>query len=1053
MQHKQQRKTSIFSICALPDIQRLERWEIHLRPLEQAGLLSVWSVRHLQAGLHRNKLLHDQLDRADLIVLLLSADFFTDNECLALMESALARHQQGTVRVIPLLLRPLAFRETELATLTPLPSNGSPITQWPDPEAAFDDCVRELRRILDGPVNQEPSIARLESQSVQTTAQETSVEHLYTIMTRSEGPGAVLLLGAGASVKSGIPLSGELVERAAKWAYCRTFGRHVDDPAVRRSDWLPWLQKRSWYHKDSPPSDNYSAVIEYLLQPRESRKAFLLSIVNSSVPASKGYEQLVEFMAQRIVRTILTTNFDMVLPDLCRTRHRPHYVEILKTPSDFIKFSTSPTYPQLIYLHGSIEHYSDKNLLDEVRRLDENLITHIFPLLRDHPLIVVGYRGAEPSIMRHLLLENAPKANNYHQGIFWCARQDTINKGFHPMVNELAHTIGGNFQVVPIEGFDELFEQIWVLHQRQTQYTSMSPIIPQQSVIAAPTFDMRVIADSSLDELDWSRVQGCITTYCKRMDVSVPNPVTHMWLIERLYELDLAYEQNGLPALTIAGYLLFARNPLKKIRSAEVALHISGENERVFTGHLWNQLEQITEALEEINQPFRLKGTISETVFPYPHLALKELVVNALVHRSYKENQRVLIEVEPTHIRITNPGGLVDEVIQRVLQPLQAEIEQGRRGIKGYRNPVIADVFYSAGAMDKAGSGLADVQKWVNENEGKVVFGPQANNSQFEVELFRRPETVDEVTGTATPLAVTARYLSNLLEVTAWPETIWHASTTARRPADVWKGMEGLPLPAFLLADAQLYTFADLRDPTNPFYGKVNSRDVRMEATVNFMVGEEGERRFVFLLNQCLLRYLRAQGLIVDRKRRRAYFPRSESGSREITYQARLRRATRTVTKPIISKTTQRVRYWEHEAVRFSFSRFGDTWALHLVPGYVFTVNGFKPIEGPKVGSLATRRAARDYNQQVHNDLIFWLWVLAQGSGHCLLDTGSSQCVELRAQYASCMVRDVVPPPNTTELDIADLPDMAEIEEELDELITMMYPDLDSEGTIDDNNN
>ena len=878
---------------------------------------------------------------------------------------------------------------------------------------------------------------------------ETSVGHLYSVLTRSGGPDAILLLGAGASLKSGIPLSGELVERAAKWTYCRIFGRSTDDPTVRRSDWLPWLQGHKWYRSDVPPTDNYSTVIERLLQPRQERKEFMLRVINPNVPASEGYERLVELMAQHLVRTILTTNFDAVLPDLCSRRKRPHHVEIIKTPSDLIKFSTSPAYPQLIYLHGSIEHYSDKNLLEEVQRLDENLTEQIFPLLRDHPLVVIGYRGAEPSIMRHLLLEHATSANYYRQGIFWCTTRRSLSNGLHSLVNELSASVGGNFQVVPIDGFDELFDELWTLYQRQPRLNSPPPITLEGPAISAPTFDMELLTNSSLEELDWSRVQTNIIDFCRRMGMSVPSPVTRTWLVDRLYELDLARDQDGHPIPTKAGYLLFARNPLNRIRSAQVALHLGGEDERIFTGHLWSQLDQVIEALEEINRPFRLKGPVSEIVFPYPPLAIKELVVNALVHRSYIEPQRVVIEVESTYIRITNPGGLVDEIVRHVAQPLQTEIEQGKRGIKGYRNPVIADLFYGAGAMDKAGSGLVDVQQWVNQNESKVIFGPQADNTKFEVVLFRRPEAVDAATGIATPLVVTARYMSNLLEVLTWPETVWHADTTARWPADVWEGKRDTVLPGFILADARLYTFADLRNSTNPFCSNIDPRDTRAMATADFMNSEEGERRFVRLLNQCLYRYLKTQGLIVDRKRQRAYFPRSDAGPREITYQARLRRATRTVTKPIVSKTTERVRYWEHEAIRFGFDRYGDAWVLHLVPGYVFTVNGStKLIEGTRVGSLATRRAARDYNQQVHNDLIFWQWVLSQGTDHFLLDTGSSQSIEVRAQYASGVVRGIAPAPDIAELDVIAAPELVEVEEELDELIAQMYPD--SEGIPDD---
>ena len=180
----------------------------------------------------------------------------------------------------------------------------------------------------------------------------------------------------------------------------------------------------------------------------------------------------------------------------------------------------------------------------------------------------------------------------------------------------------------------------------------------------------------------------------------------------------------------------------------------------------------------------------------------------------------------------------------------------------------------------------------------------------------------------------------------------------------------------------------------------------------------------------------------MDRHLRLAYFPRTDSGPREITYQARLRRATRTVTKPVISKTTQKVRYWEHEAVRFGFDRFGGDWALHLVPGYVFTVNGSsKLVEAARVGSLATRRAARDYNPQVYNDLIFWLWVLSQGTDQVLLDTGASQSIEIRTQYASGAIRDIATESGPAELDVTSATELVEVEEELDDLIALLYPD------------
>jgi hypothetical protein len=138
----------------------------------------------------------------------------------------------------------------------------------------------------------------------------------------------------------------------------------------------------------------------------------------------------------------------------------------------------------------------------------------------------------------------------------------------------------------------------------------------------------------------------------------------------------------------------------------------------------------------------------------------------------------------------------------------------------------------------------------------------------------------------------------------------------------------------------------------------------------------------MWLLNACLYQHLLHRGLLVDHKRKRAYFPRTENGPREIAYQARLRKAKRTVVKARISRTSDKVQYWEHKALTFRFETFGSTLGLVLVPGYVFTWDGWRGLlAAERVSRLSTRRASRDYNTTVQNDLFFWLWLLVGGEG------------------------------------------------------------------------
>jgi len=317
-------------------------------------------------------------------------------------------------------------------------------------------------------------------------------------------------------------------------------------------------------------------------------------------------------------------------------------------------------------------------------------------------------------------------------------------------------------------------------------------------------------------------------------------------------------------------------------------------------------------------------------------------------------------------------------------ESIQDHIEDRGGGVKGYRNPALADLFYGAGAMDKAGSGLADVYELVNENAGEVKFGPSKENDAFNVRVHSRPEAVDRKTGTASPLTVeSTRYAANILEFTQLPERVWHVGTDARNSADVWKAADADWLPRFLVWNKRIFTFFDLENKVcRPLRENAGSGDVEalsLNSFINAPDEEDAEYRFRWLLKLYLKEHFEARGLYVDTDRNRAHFPRTKEGPRYVRYQARTRTATRTVVKP---KTTSsgEVKYWEHQAFKYQIERFGDTWGLLLLPTYVFTFDGKAGyLSGERTNELSTRRASHDYNKAVYNHLIFWTWVLSGG--------------------------------------------------------------------------
>lgn len=207
----------------------------------------------------------------------------------------------------------------------------------------------------------------------------------------------VFLLGAGASVKSGVPLAGTLVELIGKFAYCKQKDRDPDDPTLMRSDWIRWLHALPWYRSDIPQADLYPTAVARLLRPQAVRKEFFRRILKPGVPISSGYTHLANLMSRRLIKTVLTTNFDdLAVRAVEKLPSIPEIAQI-RTRDDLRQFHLNPPHPQLIYLHGSVNHFTDRNDEEETQELDLELVNTLGPLLRYHPLVVVGYRGAEGS--------------------------------------------------------------------------------------------------------------------------------------------------------------------------------------------------------------------------------------------------------------------------------------------------------------------------------------------------------------------------------------------------------------------------------------------------------------------------------------------------------------------------------------------------------------------------------------------------------------------------------------------------------------------------------
>src|SRR6185437_14252231 len=96
--------------------------------LLQQKLISIWDDRNISAGKDWAYEVNNHLNEAEVILLLISADFIESDYCYSVeMKKALERHKTGEACVIPVILRPVDWEGTPFSTLQPLPTDGVPV--------------------------------------------------------------------------------------------------------------------------------------------------------------------------------------------------------------------------------------------------------------------------------------------------------------------------------------------------------------------------------------------------------------------------------------------------------------------------------------------------------------------------------------------------------------------------------------------------------------------------------------------------------------------------------------------------------------------------------------------------------------------------------------------------------------------------------------------------------------------------------------------------------------------------------------------------------------
>ena len=123
--------------------------ETHLSLLRRQRLINEWHDRCITAGYEWQDEIDQHLENAQLILLLISPDFIASDYCYEVeIKRALAKHDTGAARVVPIILRPADWQHSPFSKLQCLPTDAKPITTWTNPDEAFLNIVQGIREII-----------------------------------------------------------------------------------------------------------------------------------------------------------------------------------------------------------------------------------------------------------------------------------------------------------------------------------------------------------------------------------------------------------------------------------------------------------------------------------------------------------------------------------------------------------------------------------------------------------------------------------------------------------------------------------------------------------------------------------------------------------------------------------------------------------------------------------------------------------------------------------------------------------------------------------------
>lgn len=380
-----------------------------------------------------------------------------------------------------------------------------------------------------------------------------TVDALVRSLAVNKGRPICLLLGAGASISSGMPSAERCI-----WEWKQDIFV-TNNPTLRESVGelsLPgtkrriqrWLDQRGNYPVEKHP-DEYSYYARECYPTHQDRRAFFHAHVARAKPHT-GYRLLPLLAKGGLVRSVWTTNFDGLVARACAAAN----VICIEVGIDTLQRADRPQAEgelRAISMHGDYRYDDLKNTEAEVQSQEAVLRSELLHELQDYDFVVLGYSGRDASIMDIL---RTVYSGSTQCRLFWCGFGDAISPTVHDLITGARKGRKDAFYV-PTEGFDDLISRLALrqldgnlLAEAKTILTEVAPSSELPAPFAVPDGPATMLVKSNAYLLTFP-------AHALKLSVDIPSGENRRhWLDDRM-----PIEKGALVAMD-DGVLAFAES-------------------------------------------------------------------------------------------------------------------------------------------------------------------------------------------------------------------------------------------------------------------------------------------------------------------------------------------------------------------------------------------------------------------------------------------------------------------------------------------------------------